>query len=349
MKTRLYYSTKFKLPINDKSDSIKIVKTSDIFFKVPTSYCIEDNNLYIIDKFNNRILQYNKKNKLITAISNKRKNTINLVYTGSNNILQPFDLSDDLFSFKDLDKININNDNIYVESIIMEKLKGASYDFFSFILKYNKKGKPLDVIGMKYGKNRIYPFFNMVKYSIDNDQNIFVYSKNDEDWTVLKLDSKSHSIIYKFDSISFFQTNEIPKKGKETIVVEYVDNFKNGDTLLIVLSYYKNEIEYQKTLLYKLDIKNGILEKLFKINDEKLNLVFFDNEEFVSFWETESVKNDKENIILRVYDLSGNLKSNSLIVLDRSKAQWLNINFQADQIISGINIKNNKLNVVVWK
>ena len=49
----------------------------------------------------------------------------------------------------------------------------------SLILKYNKDGTPTEVIGNRLKRsNKIFPFQNMEKFTIDRENNIFVYIKN---------------------------------------------------------------------------------------------------------------------------------------------------------------------------
>lgn len=347
-KLRLAYSTKFSLPINGREDSLKILNTSDFFFDAPSSYYIKSKNLYIIDKFNNRILQYNKRNKMVLKITNEQKNDINLVFFGSNQVLQPFTLNNDLFSFRDLGNIFVNDEYIYCESVLMKKGKEHPINAFSIILKYNLKGEPVNVIGLKKGQNKIYPFSNLIKFSVDKKQNMFIYSKQDENWQVLKLDS-NFNIIYKFRSYDLLQNYDFKKKEKEKIVIENIDNSINGDFLLIACTYFKNEIEFQKMIFYRIDIATGKVIKLFKVSDENFNFVLLDNSNLVYLWASESLRNNKEGITIRIFNLAGKIIANYYIKLNRSEAQWFDIKMQKDRLISGINIAGNKFNVVEWK
>ena len=341
----------FSLPINAKNNGIKILKSSGPVFEIPSLYQVNDNNLYIIDKFNNRMLKYNKKNSLILAISNTKKNKVRLVYTGSNQVLRPLHISKKLFSFHELGALWVNKENIYLESILKEKNEESKIKGRSLILKFDKDGAPLDIIGTrKKRSNQIIPFPNMVKFTVDESNNLFVYLKEDNHTRVLKL-NEDHKIIYRFNSSVFFQKNKIKpdKKTKENIIIDNIDNSYAGNFLVLTLTYFKDEIKFQKTVFYKVDISTGNSSELFTINNENYNFILIDNSNLVYLWETENIKKNKENIILRLYNIDGRSVINYTMKLNRDKEQWFDIKIQKDKKITGINIKDNKYNVAMWK
>ncbi len=341
----------FSLPINAKNNGIKILKSSGPVFEIPSLYQVNDNNLYIIDKFNNRMLKYNKKNSLILAISNTKKNKVRLVYTGSNQVLRPLHISKKLFSFHELGALWVNKENIYLESILKEKNEESKIKGRSLILKFDKDGAPLDIIGTRIKRsNQIIPFPNMVKFTVDESNNLFVYLKEDNHTRVLKL-NEDHKIIYRFNSSVFFQKNKIKpdKKTKENIIIDNIDNSYAGNFLVLTLTYFKDEIKFQKTVFYKVDISTGNSSELFTINNENYNFILIDNSNLVYLWETENIKKNKENIILRLYNIDGRSVINYTMKLNRDKEQWFDIKIQKDKKITGINIKDNKYNVAMWK
>ncbi len=341
----------FSLPINAKNNGIKILKSSGPVFEIPSLYQVNDNNLYIIDKFNNRMLKYNKKNSLILAISNTKKNKVRLVYTGSNQVLRPLHISKKLFSFHELGALWVNKENIYLESILKEKNEESKIKGRSLILKFDKDGAPLDIIGTRIKRsNQIIPFPNMVKFTVDESNNLFVYLKEDNHTRVLKL-NEDHKIIYRFNSSVFFQKNKIKpdKKTKENIIIDNIDNSYAGNFLVLTLTYFKDEIKFQKTVFYKVDISTGNSSELFIINNENYNFILIDNSNLVYLWETENIKKNKENIILRLYNIDGRSVINYTMKLNRDKEQWFDIKIQKDKKITGINIKDNKYNVAMWK
>jgi len=350
-KSRLDYKTVYSLPVNSSPDSIKIIKSSDLFYEIPSSYVIYNKHLYIADKFNNRIMKYNRKNESILKISNEKKIDINLVYKGSNRILQPLLMNEKLFSFKELNNLYIKNDYIYAESVLMRLEEEDRISSLSLILKYNEKGEPKSIIGNRTGpSNKIFPFRNMEKFSVDKNNNIFVYMKNEDNWWVFKLDS-AYRKIYRFNSIDFLKKTGIiiNKKKKERYVIENIDNSENGDFLIIGLLHYKEETDFLKTIYYKVDIQTDIIKKLFILPDEKYNFVLLDNQNRIYIWETEDPEKHKENIVLRLFSLTGKSIINYAIRLDSEEVQWFSIKLQKDGVISGINLKNCKFNVVVWK
>ena len=341
----------FSLPINAKNNGIKILKSSGPVFEIPSLYQVNDNNLYIIDKFNNRMLKYNKKNSLILAISNTKKNKVRLVYTGSNQVLRPLHISKKLFSFHELGALWVNKENIYLESILKEKNEESKIKGRSLILKFDKDGAPLDIIGTRIKRsNQIIPFPNMVKFTVDQSNNLFAYLQNDDHTQVLKL-NEDHKIIYRFNSSVFFQKNKIKpdKKTKENIIIDNIDNSYAGNFLVLTLTYFKDEIKFQKTVFYKVDISTGNSSELFIINNENYNFILIDNSNLVYLWETENIKKNKENIILRLYNIDGRSVINYTMKLNRDKEQWFDIKIQKDKKITGINIKDNKYNVAMWK
>lgn len=350
-KTRLNYRKAFCLPINTEKNSIKIIKSSDFFFEIPSAYKINDNHLYIIDKFNNRMLKYNKKNNLVLKITNTQKRDITLVYKGSNRILQPLYISERLYSFRELGNMHLKNDYIYMESILMRKEEEDRINSLSLILKYDKDGAPVDIIGTRLKRsNKIFPFRNLEKFSIDEQDNIFIYLKTEEYWRIIKL-NENNKTVYKFNSVDFLKKiNIIPdKKKKEKVIIENIDNSKKGDFLIAAVTYYKNEIEFQKNVFYRIDLETDDIVELFSLSNEEYNFVLVDNFNRLYLWETEEARKDIEYIVIRLYNLSGKSIVNYAMSLDRKEAQWFSIKLQKNGKISGINIKDNKFNVVEWK
>ncbi len=341
----------FSIPVNAGYDSIKVPESFEPVPEIPSLYKVNDNNLYIIDKFNTRMLKYNKKNSLMLAISNTKKNKIRLVYTGSNNLLQPLYISKKLFSFHELGALWINKENIYLESILITKNEESKIKGRSLILKFDKDGTPLDIIGTRIKRsNQIIPFPNMVKFTVDQSNNLFAYLQNDDHTQVLKL-NEDHKIIYRFNSSVFFRENKIKpdKKTKEKIIIDNIDNSAKGNFLILALAYFKDEIKFQKTVFYKVDTKTGKTSELFIVNNENYNFILIDNSNLIYLWETENIKKNKENIILRLYNTEGRSVINYTMKLNRAKEQWFDIKIQKDKKITGINIKDNKYNVAMWK
>ncbi|MBU1077664.1 MAG: hypothetical protein KKH98_10250, partial [Spirochaetes bacterium] len=350
-KVHLTERVRFTLPVSGEN-SVQVIRSSEFFIEAPSSYYLKKNKLYIINRFNNTVLEYNKKNEIVMKLTNKNTLEINPVLSGSNQVLQPFSASRDLFSFRELDKILVSDNAIYLESILQKNDVENQINAYSLILKYDLNGEMSSVIGspaVSYSNsNKFYPFVNLVKFSIDDQDNIFVYSKIDENWEIVKLD-KEHNLIYRFRSYDLLQKFDFKKKENEKIVLENIDNSKDGTFLIFAVTYFKDEVRFKRTVFYRLDIATDKITRLFRINDENLNFVYLDNSHLLYLWETEEMKNNKETVIMRIYTLSGRLITNYYLRLDRSKAQWFGISMQKDRIISGINIIEDKLNVVEWK
>jgi hypothetical protein len=350
-KIQLAFRTAFSLPVNKGEESVKVLRSSGIFCEIPSAYQIKDDCLYIIDKYNNRMIQYNNKNSPVSMISNTKKNTVNLFFAGSNRILQPLYYSEKLFSFRELGNLQVNEKNIYLESILMRKDKEQPVSCYSFILKYTANGEPVDIIGNRQRRsNRIYPFLNMVKFSVDTNNDIFVYMLYDENWHVLKL-NKGQRTVFRFFSKDFLLKNNIKpdKKKNEKIIIESIDNSADGNYLITAVTHFREEIKFQTTQFYRTEIKSGNTEKIFAINNENYNFILIDNSDRIYLWETEKAKKFTENIVLRLYSTSGDLIKNYSIKLNRKKTQWFDIKIHKDKKITGINMKDNKYNVVVWK
>ena len=349
-KIKLTFRTLFSLPINVGNDSIKMLNSSGLYSEIPSAYQIRDNDLYIIDKFNNRVLQYNKKKGLVSIISNGKKNDIRLVFAGSNRILQPFHYNERLFGFNDLRSIWVSKENIYIESILMAGDEEDPICTYSFILKYKKDGTPVKIIGNRLRRsNRIYPLMNCVKFSTDKSNNLFIYLKNDEQWNVKKL-NRDHRTVSRFNSDEFLLKNMKPdRKKKEKVIIENIDHSADGNFLIMAVTHFKEEIKFQKNIFYKIEIESGKTEKLFAINYENYNFILMDNTDKIYMWETGKTGKNIENIILRLYNTGGNPIKNYAIKLDRRKVHWFDIKIQKDKKITGINITDNRFNVVEWK
>lgn len=346
-KVKLNYKVKFSLPINQDSGSIKILKTSNYFFEIPSSYFIYDSNLYIVDKFNNRIMGYDDDDTVL-VISNRSAVQLTPVHAGSNRILQPFINNASLFSFHELGSVWVNKDAVFVESIIDSKEEEGLKHSYSFILKYNKEGKPLQAFGLRRANNKVYPFFNIVKFTVDNKNNLFIYSKHDDNWQIFKLDQNG-KVLFNFNSFILMQSNAFLSIKGEKAVIENIDNSYNGDFLILGIAYYKADVKYQKSIYYKYDINSKKIEKLFNINNESFHFVHLNNNDLLYFWETEQGKKHNENIIYRIYNLSGRLVIRYYIELNRQEKNWFNIRLQKEGLITGANIDDDKFNIVVWK
>ncbi len=350
LKTRLTYKIVFSLPINIEDNGLKIIKSSDFFFEVPSAYLIRDNYLYIIDKFNNRMLKYNKKNDVILKITNSQKKGITLVYKGSNHILQPLYVNEKLFGFRELGNIYVKKDNIYLESILMRQEEDR-INSLSLILKYDKHGIPVHIIGNRLRRsNKIFPFRNLEKFLVDKQGNIFIYLKTEEYWRVIKL-NENYKTVYRFNSVDFLKKISIipDEKKKEKVIIENIENSFKGDFLVVAVTYYKNEIEFQKIILYRIDIETDNITELFTMSNEQYIFVLVDNFNRIYIWETKEPRKDVEYITLRLYNLAGRSVVYYGMKLDRKEAQWFNIKLQKDGKVTGINIRENKFNVVVWK
>ena len=351
-KNKLSYRKAFSIPINkDQTNNININKISDFFFEIPTTCKIYNKDLYLIDNYNNKVLKYNDNNELTLTISNKMKKIIDLVYTGSNRILQPLHIHNRLFSFNDLGSIQISRRYIYLENIIFKTDEGKKAASQSLILRYDPEGMPDNLIGLRMKKsNKIYPLRNLEKFSVDKNDNTFVYLKDEEHWRVRKFNTNNKT-LFRFSSYTFFQEEELlpDKSVNEKIVIENIDNSFDGQILVLSVAYFNNEIEFRKVVYYKVDIQSGQSARLFTIRNERLNYVLLDDKNRIYMWETKGDKNNIEYITIRLYNLKGKAILNYLIKLDRADIQWFDIKIQKDKLITGVNIQDNKFNVVVWE
>jgi len=347
-KIKLSYTIRFSFPLNSKKSYIKIKKVSDYHYQIPSEYKIVNKKLYIVDKITNKLFVFDKKNNLITVISNKLKKTITLQFVGSNKKLLPLPLNNRLYTFNEIGKMFVKEPYIYIENIILREENDNNIYSYSLILKYSNNGKPLQIIGNWITKsNKIYPFYNLEKFTVDISNNIFTYQKIDDFWRVLKI-SPHRKTLYKFYSTDFFKRNNLLPTKKGKIIIENIDNSEKGDFLIVALAYFKKEIEFQKLIFYKVDLQNKDT-KLFTLYNANDNFINIDKQNKITIWETKKVKKNFEYINLKKFNIYGHLINSFYIKLNRSKTYWFDIKVQKDGKITGINIENNKFNIVEWR
>ncbi|MDD5066744.1 MAG: hypothetical protein PHF84_06815, partial [bacterium] len=161
---RKYYSLPLlsERPVQDPNSTDPVIET-------PSEFYLYRKFLYISDKANCRVRQYNRNNELLLSITNKDQQDIDLAFIGSNRALLPFPLDQRLFHLNEPGKIWINENSIYVENLLGSGNEDHSENSYSFILKYDKTGRPVNVFGVRTGDNGIFPYINCEKFTLDEN------------------------------------------------------------------------------------------------------------------------------------------------------------------------------------
>ncbi len=343
---------KFSIPYSSSytKNKIRVIKNSDYFYQIPDKYIIKDNILYLVDKFNFRILLINKNNKIIKRINfSTNKIEFPFIYTDTNYYNLSYILKKDrekLFEFLWGGNLKLDkNNNIYIENILTDKDEEHKVNNYSIILKFNFTGTPEKIISLKENKDKIFPFVNLENFDFDKKNRLFVFLKYDENWRVLRYNITNNN-AFEFN-LNNFLTN-ISKGKDEKVIIENIDFTANGKSLIISINKFKNNNQYEKTIFYILN-EDGHFKKLFNNKFMEYNFLGVSYNDLIYLGTTLETKNEKERIIFKILNMSGKTVINKLIELNRKNAKWFNISLQKDNLISGINLKANKFNVVVWK
>ncbi len=337
----------FSLSIGKDINNIKIIQTSDYFFEIPSEYFIKDKFLYLVDIFNFRVLKVGKKDKIILKFGEKYQeekiSEINLFNTNFSGLK----FNNDLFKFVEPGQIYIDNkNNIFVENVLSSITEEHRYNAYSIILKFDSRGKPLEIYGKKISKEgNIYPFEELDHFSVDINDNLFVVEKRENEWKIYKFSSPD-KIIGLFTSSSLLSNIKIPKDEKA--VIENVDHSFTGDFIIAGVSFYKNKYQFIKTDFYKISF-SGKIERLFSLKNEEYNFILLNNSDIIYLWKTDEKSKKYEKIVLRLLNLKGKVVLIKNLKLRRSEAKWFNIKVQKNDIITGINLSHNCFNIVVWE
>lgn len=337
----------FSIPIGEKINNVKVIQSSDYFFEIPSEYFVKEKFLYLVDIFNFRVLKLNRKNQLILNFgeryNEKEINEFNLFSTNFNGI----PISQNLFNFLEPGQIYVDNkNNILVENILVSITEEHKYNAFSIILKFDKNGNPINVYGKRITpEGNIYPFEEMDHFSVDLNDNLFVFEKKDNNiWKVYKF-SKPDRLLALFDSAMFIKKLKIDKEEKA--VIENIDHSFTGNFLIVGVTIYKNDYQFVRSEFYKVYF-TGAIEKLFTLKSEEYNFILVNNSDIIYLWKTEE-KTREEKILLRLLNLKGKIIANKVLELKRTKARWFNIKVQKNDIIAGINLSNKLFNIVLWE
>lgn len=337
----------FSIPIGEKIDNVKVIQSSDYFFEIPSEYFVKEKFLYLVDIFNFRVLKFNKKNQIILNFgekyNDKEVNEFNLFSTNFNGI--PF--GQNLFKFVEPGQICVDNrNNILVENILISVTEEHKYNAFSIILKFDQNGKPMEIYGKRItSEGNIYPFEEMDHFSVDLNNNLFVFEKKDKIWKVYKF-SKPDKLLALFNSTMFIKKIKIDKNEKA--VIENIDHSFTGNFLIVGVTIYKNDYQFVRSEFYKAYF-TGTIEKLFTLKSEEYNFILVNNSDIIYLWKTEEKNEEEEKILLRLLNLKGKIIANKVLKLKRTKARWFNIKVQKNDVVAGINLSNNLFNIVLWE
>ena len=256
----LHSKIKFSIPYSMKSekDKLKIIKNSDYFYQIPDKFFFKNEYLFLVDKYNNRILKINEDNKIeqdIKLLFDENENIHLYIDTNQNKLYlskrEIEIIKKNIFS----GRIKVNNKNeIFLENILIENNEEDSdINNYSVILKYNNSGVLENLLSLSKEKNKIFPFKDLENFDFDRNNNIFFILKTDLNWKVLKYDI-SIKKISEFHINKFL--SELSKNKDESLVIDNIDFTSDGNNLILAVSVFEKEVIYKRTIFYKLNINN---------------------------------------------------------------------------------------------
>ncbi|HEY1405177.1 MAG TPA: hypothetical protein VF857_01085 [Spirochaetota bacterium] len=209
----------------------------------------------------------------------------------------------------------------------------------SYMLIFDKTGKLQYSLGQKGAAD--IPFNYIDKIFVDNDDRLFVITKNYETWGIYRFKSRVRDFFVTLGKDNFKdKDNDQEYNG----IIENISPFRDGERFLISVAYYSGtRFKYRKILEFSIR-DNKVSRLILQLPDPKNELYTILDDKYLLLWDT-----DEKALRFAIWDLDGNIVNN-LRLKTKSISSYLTQIFTDESgRLFTYSVRKNGVDVMEWK
>lgn len=241
-----------------------------------------------------------------------------------------------------------DDDNIYIQNKFSQIRDGSgkgkdgadSIDFSpSNVLVFNKQGELQYTLGQKGTPDT--PFYHIERLSMDSSNRLFVISRSSDSWSIYRFKGKKREQFVNLGALDFKERDEgAVYEGK----IDNVKHFRNGERLLISVSYYHGlRLKYIK--IFEYSIEKGKTERtIMEIPDPKNVLFDIIDDKYIYLW---NISSDEARF--EVANLDGTIINNVHLNLKYKRNYYSRIFLDESGKLYSYHIMKRGIDILRWE